>query len=70
MSAAVCVWVLGAVFCVCWLGALDRDVSECVLAVSRLQGVESRSHHHMEGRRMQSVVHKAGNDDGMEWDST
>jgi hypothetical protein len=33
MSPAVCVWVLCAVFCVCWLGALDLDVSECVLAV-------------------------------------
>ena len=54
MSAAVCVWVLRAVFCVCWLGALDGDVAECVLAVSGLQGVESRSHHHMERARRQS----------------
>jgi len=70
MSAAVCVWVLGAVFCVCWLGALDRDVSECVLAVSGLQGVKSHLHHHMEGHRMQSVMHEAGNNNGMIWEST
>ena len=73
MSAAVCVWVLGAVFCVCWLGALDQDVSECVLAVLGLQGVELHSHHHMEGCQTQSegsVMQKAGNNDVMIWEST
>ena len=53
MSTVVCVWVLGAVFCVCWLGAPDRDVSEGVLAVLGLQGVKLHFHHHMEGCQMQ-----------------
>jgi len=44
------------VFCVCWLGALDWDVCECVLAVSGLQGAESCSHHHMERAWRQSKV--------------
>jgi hypothetical protein len=70
MSAAVCVWVLGAVFCVCWLGALDWDVSECVLAVSGLQGVESHSHHHMEGQMQSDKLSCArSNNNVMMWES-